>query len=73
MKEIKYSFEEFPKDLQERIQGIAERQLRSVDEVVQGLWDSYLAMVSSGKPELTGLAKEIQEFEQAAKPSHPGA
>lgn len=71
MKEIKYCFEDFPKDLQERIRGIAAQRSCTVDEIVQGLFDSYVAMISSGKPELTGLAKEIQDFEQGDKPTYP--
>ncbi len=67
MDKIAYNFDEFPARLKTRIQKIAAQRKCSVDNVVRGLWDSFLAMVESGKPELTGFAKEIQEARRLAK------
>ncbi len=61
MDEIPYNFEQFPKRLQARIKKIATEQACSIDEAVQGLWGSFLAMVDSGQPELTGFAKIVQD------------
>lgn len=61
MNRIEYDFEQFPEPLQTRIQAIAAQRGCSVDEVIEGLWDSFIMMMESGRPELTGLAKELQQ------------
>jgi hypothetical protein len=66
MPAIKYSFDQFSASKQERIKEIAAFRKCTIDEVVQGLWDSYVSMMVSGDPDLTGFAKEVQEQSGAA-------
>jgi hypothetical protein len=73
MSEIGYDFDSFPEPLRTRIATIARQRGCSVDEVMQGLWLSFVTIVESGMPELTGLAKEIQEAQSAPRKGRPKA